>query len=205
MHQIRVIKSITNGASKALILFHGRGGSAEDILSLATSLNVKGFSLYAPQANSHTWYPNSFLAAPELNAGGLVPALEMISHTVSEIQKDGIPKEAIYFLGFSQGACLAVEYVTRNASKYGGVIIFTGGLIGDKIYMENYHGNFEGTPIFVGSSNPDFHVPIERVYATSNILREMGAVVTEKIYNNMGHTINQDEIDTVNSLFFNNQ
>ena len=116
--------------------------------------------------------------------------------------KQGISKENIYFLGFSQGACLTLEYVTRHATRYGGIIAFTGGLIGDRIYPENYSGDFQRTPVFLGTGNPDFHVPVERVYASGNILRNMGADLTEKVYNNMGHTINQDEINQVNTLIF---
>ena len=116
--------------------------------------------------------------------------------------KQGISKENIYFLGFSQGACLTLEYVTRHATRYGGIIAFTGGLIGDRIYPENYSGDFQRTPVFLGTGNPDFHVPVERVYASGNILRNMGADLTEKVYNNMGHTINQDEINNANSLIF---
>jgi phospholipase/carboxylesterase len=116
--------------------------------------------------------------------------------------KQGIKKEKIYFLGFSQGACLTLEYTARNADLYGGIIAFTGGLIGDKIYSENYKGNFRNTPVFIGTSKPDFHVPVERVKASANILRNMGADVTEKIYPNMGHTINQDEIKNANDLIF---
>ena len=124
---------------------------------------------------------------------------------MNDLYSQGIPSENIYFTGFSQGACLILEFVTRNANKYGGIAAFTGGLIGDKIYRENYEGNFQDTPIFIGTSNPDPHVPVERVYATSNILKEMNAAVTEKVYNNMGHTINQNEIEIANKLVFNSE
>jgi len=185
-----------------LIMVHGRGGSAEDILSLAAHLNIPGFALLAPQATSGSWYPLSFLARPADNEPWLSSAINVLHETVNEIQSNGIAKEHIYFLGFSQGACLTLEYVTRNASAFGGVVAFTGGLIGDKIYPENYKGDFNNTPVFIGTSNPDPHVPVERVYATTNILRQMNAAVTEKIYNNMGHTINQDEIENANRLIF---
>jgi phospholipase/carboxylesterase len=125
-----------------------------------------------------------------------------VGEVISELNEKGIPPERIYFLGFSQGACLALEFVARNARKYGGVVAFTGGLIGDKIYDENYEGDFQDTPIFIGSSNPDPHVPVERVHATSNILKSMHAQVTEKVYNGMGHTINEDEIEKANQLVF---
>ena len=190
-------------AKKVLIMIHGRGGSAEDILSLAAHLPVKDFALLAPQATGNTWYPYSFMAPPVQNEPWLSSALSILKGVVGDVTEQGIAVENIYFLGFSQGACLTLEFVTRNVQKYGGVVAFTGGLIGDKIYSENYSGDFAATPVFIGSSNPDPHVPVERVYATSNILKAMHADVTEKVYNNMGHTINQDEIDLVNKLIFN--
>lgn len=188
--------------NKVLILLHGRGGSAEDILSLANHLDVKDFTLLAPQATNNTWYPYSFLAPPTQNEPWLSSALALLKEVVQDLNSKGIPSEHIYFLGFSQGACLTLEFVTRNAMKYGGVVAFTGGLIGDKIYPENYKGDFEQTPVFIGTSDPDPHVPVERVYATTNILNGMGATVEAKVYNNMGHTINQDEIDNANRLVF---
>ena len=188
--------------SKVLIMLHGRGGSAEDILSISGYLNVDDFTLLALQATNHTWYPYSFLAPPKENEPWLSSALDLLKELVADLYSKNIPAENIYFVGFSQGACLTLEFVTRNANRYGGVAAFTGGLIGDKIYPENYKGHFNRTPIFIGSSNPDPHVPVERVYATTNILKSMGADVTEKIYNNMGHTINQDEIETANKIIF---
>jgi phospholipase/carboxylesterase len=203
MHQIQILKAGKTNAGKALILLHGRGASAQDIVSLTTHLKVDDFAFYAPQATGNSWYPYSFLAKPEENEPWLSSALDIVRQVVEEAQKDGITKDNIYFLGFSQGACLTAEFIARNAVKYGGAVIFTGGLIGDQIYPENYSGNFEGTPVFIGTSNPDFHVPVERVYATTNILKEMGAEVTEKVYDNMGHTISMDEIDLANKHIFN--
>jgi len=132
----------------------------------------------------------------------LSSALSLLQEIVEDVEQAGIPSSNIYFLGFSQGACLTLEFVTRNAKQYGGVVAFTGGLIGDKIYPGNYKGSFNSTPVFIGSSDPDMHVPVERVYATANILRDMQADVTEKVYHNMGHTINQDEIDQAKKLVF---
>ena len=192
-----------NEAKKALLMVHGRGGSAEDILSLASHLQVTDFALLAPQATNNTWYPYSFMMPPQQNEPWLSSALSLLKEIVDDVINQGIRKENIYFLGFSQGACLTLEFVTRNAAKYGGVIGFTGGLIGDKIIPENYKGDFAGTPVFLGSSNPDPHVPVERVYATTNILKSMNAVVEEKIYDNMGHTISQDEIDRANQFVLN--
>ena len=189
-------------AEKVLIMIHGRGGSAEDILSLAGHLQVKDFALLAPQATGNTWYPYSFMVPPVQNEPWLSSALAVLKEVVNDVIAQGVPAEKIYFLGFSQGACLTLEFVTRNATKYGGVAAFTGGLIGDKIYRENYKGDFNGTPVFIGTSDPDPHVPVERVYATTNILKSMNAAVTEKIYDNMGHTISQDEIELDNKLVF---
>lgn len=203
MHEELIIYSGNKvNPAKALIMLHGRGSNAEDILSLAGNLHVKDYLLAAPEATNGSWYPQSFLAPPKQNEPWLSLALDLIKTIVAGIEKRGIKKEQIFIAGFSQGACLTLEYVTRNAAKYGGVAAFTGGLIGDKIYSENYAGDFAGTPVFIGSSNPDFHVPVERIHATTNILRNMGAEVTEKIYDNMGHTINQDELTTVNNIIF---
>ncbi len=190
-------------AQKALILVHGRGGHANDILFLADELAVNDFALLAPQATGNTWYPYSFMAPQSQNEPYLFSALNTLKSLVADINEAGISNENIYFLGFSQGACLTLEYVARNAARYGGVVAFTGGLIGDKINRSNYAGDFGGTPIFIGTSDPDPHVPVERVYATTNILKEMNAAVTEKVYAGMGHTINQDEIDQANNLIFN--
>ena len=206
-HQKNIItrgKELTKD-SKVLIMLHGRGGSAEDILSLSSYLDVKDFTLIAPQATDNTWYPYSFLAPPSQNEPWLSSALNLLKELLQDLSSKGIPSEHIYFLGFSQGACLTLEFVTRNANKYGGVVVFTGGLIGDKIYSENYKGDFQNTPVFIGTSNPDPHVPVERVYATSNILKNMNAAVIEKVYNNMGHTISQDEIENANKIVFNSK
>ena len=190
-------------ATKALIMVHGRGASAEDILGLSAYLPVNDFALLAPQATNNTWYPYSFMSPVKENEPWLSSALALLKEVVADVKAKGIAEENIYLLGFSQGACLTLEFVTRHATKYGGVAAFTGGLIGDKIYNENYKGDFQNTPIFIGSSNPDPHVPVERVHATANILKSMNASVTEKIYNNMGHTINEDEIENANKLIFN--
>ena len=189
-------------ASRVLIMIHGRGASAEDILSIADHLNAKDFTLLAPRATSNTWYPYSFMAPPSNNEPWLSSALSLLKEIVTDLETKGITKENIYFLGFSQGACLTLEFVTRNAAKYGGVVAFTGGLIGDKIYPENYSGNFSGTTIFIGSSDPDPHVPVERVNESAALLEKMNAHVTKKIYKGMGHTINKDELDQVNFLIF---
>ncbi len=189
-------------AAKALIMLHGRGADARDILGLSAHLNINDFALIAPQAQGNTWYPYSFISPVQNNEPYLSQSLQTVADTVAYAMKNGIAKENIYLLGFSQGACLASEYMARNADRYGGLVLFTGGLIGEKINRNIYTGNFNGTPVFIGTSDPDFHVPVERVYTTANILREMGADVTEKVYPNMGHTINQDELTNANSIVF---
>ena len=193
---------VISETNKVLIMLHGRGASAEDILTLAPHLNVADFALVAPQAAGNSWYPNSFLSPPENNEPYLSNALLTLQEIVEEVEQKGIFKEQIYFLGFSQGACLVLEYVTRNAAKYGGVVAFTGGLIGDKIYSQHYQGDFEGTNIFIGTSDPDPHVPVTRVYATINILNEMNATTTVKVYPDMGHTIKAAEIAMANQTIF---
>lgn len=205
MHKKQIIaagKELAN-ASKVLVMIHGRGGSAEDILGLSAHLPVTDFALLAPQATGNTWYPYSFLAKPSENEPWLSSALALLKGVMKDIYTAGLKNEQVYFLGFSQGACLTLEFVTRNATKYGGVVAFTGGLIGDKIYNENYRGDFSGTPVFIGTSDPDPHVPVQRVNDTGAILQQMNASLTKKIYKNMGHTISQDEIDTANKLIFN--
>jgi phospholipase/carboxylesterase len=204
MHTKNIItagKELSAG-NKVLIMLHGRGGTAEDILSLSGALATDEFTLLAPQATGHSWYPFSFMAPPAENEPWLSSALSLLKELTEDLAAEGIPPENIYFLGFSQGACLTLEFVTRNARKWGGAVAFTGGLIGDRIYPENYKGDFKGTPVFIGTSNPDPHVPVARVNATTEVLRKMNARVTEKIYNNMGHTIIQDEIAHANKLVF---
>lgn len=189
-------------AKKALIMLHGRGATAESILTLANHLNVAEYALLAPQATNNTWYPNSFMAPVEENEPWLSSAIDIVKQTVDNALQSGIKSENIYFLGFSQGACLATEYVARNAKRYGGVVAFTGGLIGENINRSNYDGDFEQTPVFFGTSDPDFHVPVERVQSSVEIARQMNANVIVKVYENMGHTISEDEINIVNNFVF---
>ncbi|MGC1240676.1 MAG: dienelactone hydrolase family protein [Chryseosolibacter sp.] len=204
MHKkdIRTAGKKLGEAKKVLIMLHGRGAPAEDILGLATHLAVNDFTLLAPQATNFTWYPYSFLAPPQQNEPWLSSALENLNDLVNDIDKAGIDQQNIFFTGFSQGACLTLEFVTRHARRWGGVAAFTGGLIGDKIYTENYHGNFQAMPVFIGSSNPDPHIPVERVRETTAVLQSMNASVTEKIYPNLGHTISEDEIRLANVMVF---
>lgn len=201
MHQKNILTAgkKLEESDKVLIMIHGRGSTASNILSLSSHLNADDCTLIAPQATNNTWYPYSFLEPPIQNEPWLSSAITLLGEIVNDLAKT-VDKKRIYFLGFSQGACLTLEFITRNAERYGGCIAFTGGLIGDKIYTDNYNGDFQNTPVFIGSSDPDPHVPVQRVHDTVKILKSMNASVTEKIYERMGHTIIQDEIDHANKL-----
>jgi len=185
-------------ASSAAILIHGRGASAQSIISLKSYLKLKDFALLAPQAEGNTWYPYSFMAPDESNQQSLKKSLGKIQKAFDQIVKKGIPTERIYLIGFSQGACLSLEFAALNAQKLGGVVAFTGGLIGEKLQPEKYKGNFDGTPIFIGSSNRDFHVPLTRIEESAQLLEEMGASVKTLIFDDPEHTIREEELEWVN-------
>ncbi|GAA0878025.1 dienelactone hydrolase family protein [Algoriphagus jejuensis] len=189
-------------AKKAIVLIHGRGATADSILSLSSHLNLTDYAILAPQANGNSWYPFGFMASDNGNKVSLEQSLKMLEETRSEILKAGIPNERIYLLGFSQGACLSLEFAAQNARKFGGVVAFTGGLIGEKLDAEKYTGDFSGTPIFIGSSSRDFHVPAKRINESAELLRKMGAEVTVKLYEDSDHTIRTDEIDWINHRMF---
>ena len=204
MHKINIKtagKSLQE-ADKVLIMIHGRGADARDILSVASHLNVQEYALLAPEATNNTWYPYSFMAPSEQNEPWLSSALDLVKEAVDTAREQSVNAENIYFLGFSQGACLALEFVARNAEQFGGVVALTGGLIGDKIDQENYSGNFNGTPIFMGTGNPDPHVPIERVKESANILEKMNAKVHLRVYEGKPHSVSQDEIEEANKFVF---
>lgn len=187
-------------ARVAMLMLHGRGASAEDILSLAAELNQPGFAYLAPQATGHAWYPNSFLAPLESNEPHLASALALISSLLAQLAAAGIGAERTILLGFSQGACLTLEFVARNARKYGGVAGLSGGLIGPDGTPRNYPGSLAGTPVFLGCSDRDFHIPKERVELSADVLQKMGATVTMRLYPNMEHTISQDEVQAVQRM-----
>lgn len=204
MHKKNIVSArpTLGEASRVLVMLHGRGATAQDILSLADYLNVEDYSKLAPQATNHTWYPLSFLATPSQNEPWLSSAMDLLTEVVYDINDAGIADDKIYFLGFSQGACLTLEFVTRNARKWGGAVAFTGGLIGDKIYHENYKGDFKETPVYIGTSDPDPHVPVERVNETTQILTAMNARITTDVFPGMGHTVSEKEIEQANKLVF---
>lgn len=189
-------------AEKVLILLHGRGGSAQNMIHITNDLKLNDFAVLAPQASRNTWYPYTFMMPQAMNDPWLGHALKMLSEIESSILDQGFKSEDIFFSGFSQGACLSLEYSARNAKKYGGVIAFTGGLIGDKVNEALYSGDFENTPVFIGTSDPDPHVPVERIYETDTVFKKLNADTHIHIYKEMGHTIIQDELDRVNQIFF---
>ena len=183
-----------------MLMVHGRGASAEDILSLTGELALPGFAYLAPQAAENSWYPNRFLAPLASNEPWLSSALALVDDAFAQIGAAGIPPERTMLLGFSQGACLALEYATRHARRYGGVVGLSGALIGPEETRRDYAGSLAGTPVFLGCSDVDFHVPKERVQETADVLRRLGGDLTVRLYPNMDHTVNQDEIDFVRSM-----
>ena len=184
----------------AMILAHGRGASAEDILGLAAELHLDDVAFLAPQAAGRTWYPYSFLTPMEKNEPGLSSALGVLDRLVASLGKRGLPPERVGLLGFSQGACLSLEYAARHARRYAAVIGLSGGLIGPPGTPRTYPGSCAGTPVFVGCSDIDPHIPLERVQETAEVFRRLGADVDERIYRGMGHTVNEDEIRAVQRI-----
>jgi predicted esterase len=182
------------------ILLHGRGASAEDIVGLADQFSATDIAYLAPQAAGSTWYPKSFLAPIQENEPWLGSALRVVAGLVDQLQQIGVPSDRLVVMGFSQGACLTLEFAARHARRYAGAVAFTGGLIGPEGTPRDYAGNFNGTPVFIGSSDVDPHVPLERVRESTGVLRRMGAIVDERIYPRMGHTINADELEAVDAL-----
>jgi predicted esterase len=183
-----------------MIMIHGRGAGAENILTLADELHHPDFLYLAPQAFQSTWYPYSFLAPIPENEPGISSAIEVIKKMNNELIAAGIPQHKIIVLGFSQGACLALEFAARNVTNYGGIIALSGGLIGPDGTPRNYEGTFHETPVFLGCSDMDPHIPAKRVLESTKVFERMGARVTERIYPNMGHTINMDEVAFVKTL-----
>ncbi len=187
-------------ATSAMILVHGRGATAESILELSGALAHPEMVYVAPQAFGNTWYPYSFLAPMEQNEPGLSSALQVVSDLIDQVYAAGIPYDRIFLGGFSQGACLASEFVARNARQYAGLLLFSGGLIGPPGTPRDYPGRLDGTPVFIGCSDVDPHIPLARVNETADVLGALGASVDKQVYPGMAHTINEDEIARANEL-----
>ena len=204
MHQdqpLQMAGAALEDATAAVVMLHGRGATAGSILTLAEELDApEDLAFVAPQATGRTWYPHSFLAPLDANEPWLSAALVAVRNVVERMSEAGIPHERIVLLGFSQGACLATEFAARHAQRYGGVVAFSGGLIGPEGTARDYAGSLEGTPVFLGCSDVDPHIPLERVHETDEVLTRIGGTVTKRIYPGMGHTINQDELTHVRSM-----
>lgn len=187
-------------AKKAIILIHGRGGDARGMVDMKDYLPLDDFAILAPQATNNTWYPYSFMAPVAANEPWLSSAIDTVHGLIDEVINSGIPAEHLYLAGFSQGACLTLESAARKAQRYGGVIAFTGGLIGETIDPKNYQGDFAGTPILISSGDPDPHVPVTRVHESEAILKSMGAAVHVKLYPGRQHTITNQEVQDAATL-----
>ena len=189
-------------SEKAIILLHGRGATAESILSLTSYLDLADFSVFAPQATQRTWYPYGFMASDQGNLSALNSSLQQVSLLFKFLIENEKAPEQIYVMGFSQGACLSLEFTARNAQKFGGVIAFTGGLIGEKLEEKKYKGDFQGTPILLSSSAHDMHVPAQRIHDSAQLLQKMGAEVSLSLFEDELHTIRPEELTWVNQRLF---
>jgi predicted esterase len=182
-----------------MVMVHGRGASADDMVRLAEEFRADDVAFLAPQAAGHTWYPYSFLAPVQQNEPFLTSALRVLSRLITDIRQQRVPAHRIILLGFSQGACLSLEFSARHPRRYGGVVGLSGGLIGPTI-APDYSGSLAGTPVFLGCSDVDPHIPLERVHESAEVFRRMEAAVDERIYPRMDHSVNSDEIDAVVAL-----
>jgi predicted esterase len=187
-------------ARLVVVLVHGRGASAESIFTLADQFEITDVAYVAPEAADHTWYPYSFLAPMEQNEPKLSSALRRLEGVVDDVRRRGISSNRIALVGFSQGACLALEFTARRAQRYAAIIGLSGGLIGPPGTPRDYAGTFAQTPVFLGCSDVDAHVPAERVHESAAVFTRLGAAVDERIYPGMGHTVNRDELDAVRAL-----
>jgi len=188
-------------AKRVMVMIHGRGGSARDILSLSQYLTADDMAFVAPQATDSTWYPYSFLQPTERNEPYLSSALTTLEMIRARLQADyNVKLPQLYWLGFSQGACLTLEFLARHPAVYGGIFGLSGGVIGPDTKPRDYPGTFGGTPVVLGCSDPDAHIPKARVLETEAIYTRMGATVQTRIYKNGGHTINEDELSLVNTV-----
>jgi predicted esterase len=189
-----------SSASHAAVIVHGRGASAAGILRLGAALDVEDVAFLAPEAAGNTWYPHGFMSPMEWNEPWISSAMSAITRVIEQINAAGIPTARILLLGFSQGACLATEYAARHATRYLGIAGLSGGLIGPDGTPRDYPGSLEETPVFLGCSDVDGHIPAARVRETADVLRALGGDVTMRLYPGMGHDINGDEIAAVQAM-----
>lgn len=187
-------------ARAAMIMIHGRGATAPSILGLAAELNQPDWAYVAPQAAGNTWYPYSFMMPLEHNEPDLSSALATVGRVLAQVGASGIPPQRTILLGFSQGACLALEFAARNAQQFAGVVGLSGGLIGPDGTPRDYAGSLAGTPVFLGCSDVDSHIPARRVHESAAVFERLGARVTARLYPGMGHTVNEDEVTFIKSL-----
>jgi len=186
-------------ARAAMVLLHGRGASAEDIMTLAAEVERPGWAYLAPQASGNAWYPNPFTAPLESNEPYLSAALDMLSRLVERVEAR-VPAQRIVLLGFSQGACLTLEWAARNARRYGAVVGLSGGLIGPDGTPRDYPGTFDATPLFLGCSDVDPHIAMHRVVEAGEVFKRMFADVAIRFYPGMAHTVSVEELDQVLAL-----
>ena len=186
-------------ARAAMILLHGRGASADDIMTIAAEVQQPGWAYLAPQAAGNTWYPNPFTSPLESNEPYLSAALDMVSKLVARVEAR-VPAQRMVFLGFSQGACLTLEWAARNARRYGAVLGLSGGLIGPDGTPRDYEGSFGRTPVFLGCSDIDPHIPMRRVVESGEVLTKMDADVIVRFYPGMGHLVSGEEIATIQDI-----
>lgn len=191
------------GAKRGVILLHGRGSSPEDILLIARELPTGDTHYLAPEAAGETWYPQSFMAPQPANQPWLGSALNKVKALLEHLREGGLPPDRVALIGFSQGGCLALEYCTRNPARYGFIAGLSAGLIGETIQQDSYRGSLQGTPVFLGCSDRDPHVPLDRVQQTGIVLDRLGAEVDVRLYPGMGHSINQDELQVIHELLLN--
>jgi predicted esterase len=189
-----------SSARLTMIMVHGRGAGGDDMLGLAGEFDTTDVAFLAPQAAGRTWYPSSFLSPIADNEPGITSGLGVIASLVDGLVAQQIPIERIGLLGFSQGACLSLEFAARHPSRYAAVIGLSGGLIGPPGTPRDYPGSFAGAPVFLGCSDIDPHIPLERVHESAEVFRRMSASVDERIYPRMGHTVNADQIAAVKVL-----
>ncbi len=197
---VRVGGMDLGAARGAMVMLHGRGATAESILSLVPVLGINDFAYLAPQAGGNSWWPQSFLAPIPQNEPGISSAMQAVEDVLARVEAAGVPAERTILLGFSQGACLAAEFAARHARRYSGIASLSGGLIGPDGTPRDYSGSLAGTPVFLGCSDVDSHIPADRVRQSAEVLQRLGGDVTMRLYPGMGHTIIEDELDAVRAM-----